>query len=70
MKKLLVLAASTIVLASCSTNVELQRELEAYKQYYNATEKFLDELERDYNWVDGYDPQEYYEAVEKVYNYK
>ena len=70
MKKLLVLVASTIVLASCSTNAELQRELNAYKQYYNATEKFLDELEKEYNWVDGHDPYDYYEAVEELNKYK
>ena len=70
MKKLLVLVASTIVLASCSTNVELQRELRAYKQYYNATENLLDTLENYYNWVDGHDPYDYYEAVEELYKYK
>jgi uncharacterized protein YutE (UPF0331/DUF86 family) len=70
MKKLLVLVASTIVLASCSTNVELQRELKAYKQYYNAAENLLDTLEHYYNWVDGHDPYDYYEAVEELYKYK
>lgn len=59
MKKIILIATSIAVLYSCS----MQKELNAYKAYYKATEAFLDTLERDFNWVDGYDPYEYYEAV-------
>ena len=37
-----------------------------YHNYYNVTEKFLDELDQHYDWVDAFDPQEYYDAVEKI----
>ena len=39
-----------------------------YYNYYNATEKFLDELDQHYDWVDAFDPQEYYEAVDNIRN--
>lgn len=38
----------------------------AYEQYYDATERLLDELENRYNWVDAYDPEPYYIAVERL----
>lgn len=36
--------------------------IRAYNCYYIATEQLLDDLEARYNWVDGEDPQQYYEA--------
>lgn len=39
-----------------------------YYNYYQTTEKFLDELDHHYDWVDAYDPEEYYEAVSKIHN--
>ena len=34
--------------------------LNAYDSYNKATENLLDSLDNEYNWVDAYDPQEYY----------
>lgn len=62
MKKIILIAASIIVLYSCS----MQKELNAYKAYYKATEAVLDTLESHYNWVDAFDPYDYYEAVENL----
>ena len=41
-------------------------KVQPYREYYNATEAFLDTLENDCNWVDRFDPYEYYEAVENL----
>ena len=41
-------------------------KVQPYRDYYNATEAFLDTLENDCNWVDRFDPYEYYEAVENL----
>ena len=38
----------------------------AYESYYNATESFLDTLEVHYNWVDAYDYEPYYMAIERL----
>ena len=38
----------------------------AYEQYYQATESFLDTLEVHYNWVDAWDYEPYYMAVERL----
>ena len=67
MKKLFI---AVIVVIATLTSCRCSAELKAYKQYYNATENLLDTLEHYYNWVDGHDPYDYYEAVEKLYKYK
>lgn len=41
-------------------------KLNQYKDYYQATEKFLDELDIEYDWVDAFDPQDYYDAASKL----
>ena len=41
-------------------------KVQPYRDYYNATEAFLDTLENDCNWVDRFDPYEYYEAKENL----
>ena len=41
-------------------------KVQPYRDYYNATEAFLDTLENEYNWVDAFDPYEYYEAKENL----
>ena len=41
-------------------------KVQPYRDYYNATEAFLDTLEIEYNWVDSFDPYEYYETVENL----
>lgn len=40
--------------------------VQPYKDYYNATESFLDTLDHYYNWCDGFDPYDYYEAKENL----
>lgn len=41
-------------------------KVQPYRDYYNATESFLDTLDHYYDWVDGFDPYEYYEAKENL----
>ena len=36
--------------------------VQPYRDYYNATESFLDTLDHYYNRCDGFDSYEYYEA--------
>lgn len=46
---------------------EFKRELITnYEGYYNNVETLLDELDDKYDWVDSFDPQEYYLAKEKL----
>ena len=40
--------------------------VQPYRNYYDATESLLDTLDHYYNWVDGFDPYEYYEAKENL----
>ena len=40
--------------------------VQPYRDYYDATESLLDTLDHYYNWVDGFDPYEYYEAKENL----
>ena len=40
--------------------------LEAYDAYNKATEELLDTLNSEYDWVDAFDPQKYYESREKL----
>lgn len=45
---------------------ESVKYLEAYDAYNKATEELLDTLDNQYDWVDAFDPQEYYESREKL----
>lgn len=50
-----------------NTTVKQQSNLiEAYDAYNKATEELLDTLDSEYDWVDAFDPQEYYESREKL----
>lgn len=40
--------------------------VQPYRDYYNAAESFLDTLDHYYDWCDGFDPYEYYEAKENL----
>ena len=40
--------------------------VQPYRDYYDATESLLDTLDHYYDWVDGFDPYEYYEAKENL----
>ena len=40
--------------------------IQAYSSYNKATEELLDTLENQYNWVDAFDPYDYYESRAKL----
>lgn len=40
--------------------------IKAYRAYAKHTEALLDSLDNEYDWVDAFDPQEYYEAKETL----
>lgn len=40
--------------------------LNAYDSYNKATEDLLDTLDNQYDWVDAFDPQEYYDSRAKL----
>lgn len=40
--------------------------LNAYDSYNKATEDLLNSLNNEYNWVDAYDPQDYYDSRAKL----
>ena len=58
---LLVMNVVTVIGWSKSMN-----QVDEYHQYYMATEDFLDELDQHYDWVDAFDPQNYYDAISKL----
>lgn len=49
-----------------TNNIRVNNLLNAYDSYNKATEDLLDSLDNQYNWVDAYDPQEYYESRAKL----
>lgn len=50
-----------------NTTVKQQSNLiEAYNAYNKATEELLDTLDKQYDWVDAFDPQEYYDSRTKL----
>lgn len=44
--------------------------IRAYERYYDSTEALLDTLEKYDNWVDRFDPYEYYKAKEHLNHLK
>ena len=55
-----------VVLALAGVTLYQSERLSAHKEYYKATENLLDTLENHYNWVDAFDPQDYYDAVDRL----
>lgn len=50
-----------------NTIVKKQNKIiKTYNAYNKSTEEFLDTLENDYNWIDVYDPYDYYESRAKL----
>lgn len=45
---------------------ESAKYLGAYESYYKTTEELLDTLESKYNWVDAFDPCDYYDSRAKL----
>ena len=74
MKKNIILCIASIILGAIAGFVaghsvatsESVEYLEAYDAYNKATEELLDTLNSEYDWVDAFDPQEYYESREKL----
>ena len=74
MKKTFLLCSLVAMVASeagfmvCqNTTVKQQSKLiEAYDAYNKHTEELLDTLDSEYDWVDAFDPQEYYESRTKL----
>lgn len=74
MKKTILLCTFAAIVAFCAgflvcqnTTVREKNELiDAYDAYYKHTEALLDTLEHYDNWVDRFDPYEYYEAKENL----
>lgn len=49
-----------------TNNTRVNNLLSAYNSYNKAAEDLLDTLENQYNWVDAFDPQDYYESRAKL----
>lgn len=47
-------------------NTRVNNLLSAYNSYNKATEDLLDTLDNEYDWVDAFDPQDYYESRAKL----
>ena len=74
MKKILIICILSIILGiiagfvaghSVATS-ELVKYLEAYDAYNKATEELLDTLDNQYDWVDAFDPCNYYDSRAKL----
>lgn len=55
-----------LVAGHSTAATESAKCLEAYKSYNKATEELLDTLESKYNWVDAFDPCDYYDSRAKL----
>ena len=67
MKKNTVIAVLVlVVLILAGVTLYQSERLNAHKEYYKATENLLDTLENHYNWVDAFDPKDYYDAVDRL----
>ena len=74
MKKNIILCIASIILGAIAGFVaghsvatsESVEYLKAYDAYHKATEELLDTLNSEYDWVDAFDPQEYYESRTKL----
>ena len=49
-----------------TNNTRVNNLLSAYNSYNKATEDLLDTLDNQYDWVDAFDPQDYYESKAKL----
>ena len=74
MKKTLTICILSIILGMIAGFVaghsvatsELVKYLEAYDAYNKATEELLDTLDNQYDWVDAFDPYDYYDSRAKL----
>lgn len=65
-KNTLIAVLVLVVLILVGATLYQSERLNAHKEYYKATENLLDTLENHYNWVDAFDPQDYYDAVGRL----
>ena len=65
-KNILIAVLVLVVLILAGVTLYQSERLSAHKEYYKATENLLDTLENHYNWVDSFDPQDYYDAVGRL----
>ena len=49
-----------------TNNTRVNNLLSAYNSYNKTTEDLLDTLDNEYDWVDAFDPQDYYESKAKL----
>ena len=54
------------VVCQNTNNTRVNNLLSAYNSYNKATEDLLDTLDNKYDWVDAFDPQDYYESRAKL----
>lgn len=67
MKKNCIIAVLVlVVLALAGVTLYQSERIVAYQEYYEGAEELLDTLENHFNWVDRFDPYNYYEAVEDL----
>ena len=74
MKKILIICILSIILGMIAGFVaghsvatsESVKYLEAYDAYNKTTEELLDTLNNHYDWVDAFDPYDYYESRAKL----
>lgn len=57
---------SCLVVLLTGINMCFSNKIRKYVEYYRATENLLDTLEYHDNWVDRFDPIDYYEAREAL----
>lgn len=65
-KNILIAILALVVLILAGVTLYQSERLNAHKEYYKATENLLDTLENHYNWVDAFDTQDYYDAVDRL----
>lgn len=47
---------------------DMEGDIILYEKYHSGAERLLDTLDDRYHWSDGYDPEEYYGAVNDLEN--
>lgn len=66
MKYVILILTVLIIMNGVAYAIWYNDTIRAYEQYYDSTEALLDTLEKYDNWVDRFDPYEYYEAKEHL----
>ena len=48
------------------SNNQKQELINLYESYYYYSEQLLDSLDAKYDWINAFDPQEYYDTKDKI----